>query len=75
MLNTWVSRRLTKPLTKDSEQWRELAEEEIRHFVVILNWWIKDPRNEPAFVDRVQIIRYTGQQPELAWLNKFWNSP
>jgi hypothetical protein len=73
VLNTWLQRRLSKPpRDPESEEWRQLAEEEIRRFEIILKWWVEDPRNGPDFTATVRIVRFTGQEPELAWLKEFW---
>ena len=73
VLNTWLQRRLSKPPDHpDPEEWRELAEEEMRRFELILRWWVEDRRNASDFIASVRIVRFTGQEPELAWLKEFW---
>ncbi len=74
VLNTWLRRRLAKqPLDPETPEWKELAEQEMQRFEVILKWWVEDPGNGPGFGDRVRVVRFSGQEPELKWLLPFWN--
>ncbi len=75
VLNVWLQQTLAKEgHLPGSPKWIETAEEQIQNFEMILRWWIEDWDKGGISRDRVEVIRYTGEQPELEWLGDYWKT-
>src|SRR6266478_6305954 len=48
VVNNWIQRRLEqKRPDPDSQSWKELEDGELKHFQLMLEWWLADPNNDP----------------------------
>jgi hypothetical protein len=56
-----------------SEEARRIERDELDRFEFALNFWVGDQANEPEFRDRVQVIPYRPDNPEVQWLSNYWS--
>lgn len=66
-----VQRRMRYPnISSDAPEWREVEQQEVTRFAMILETFIGQHEANPEFARRIRIIRYNPDQPgDLLWLH------
>lgn len=75
VLENWLRRqRAKKPFdpTRVEEEALRLEQRELGDFESVLRWWIDDQANDPAFRERVEVVRFTSEPAKLGWLAAAW---
>lgn len=72
-IEIWLRRRMKiEGINAGSEEAQRLEAQELARFESVLRWWIDDQANDPAFRERLRVMRFTSEKPALRWLADAW---
>jgi hypothetical protein len=75
VLEYWIQRRLEgKGDHPQPEEELRLERKELDRFTFALNFWIADQANDPEFRDRVRVIPFQPDNPDVEWLSGYWSA-